>query len=110
MAFNENNLVKLTLQSYGDLFLEYLDRSHNDDRDALLLYLARTIAHPDPALYQKMLELCHIKEDHPFMLNPCLRGNDRFIFMIHMEPSELTLPLLESGIDLLQNLHNRLVA
>tara|TARA_B100001248_G_scaffold262737_1_gene262015 strand:+ start:17894 stop:18223 length:330 start_codon:yes stop_codon:yes gene_type:complete len=109
MAFNEHNVVKLSIKTYGDLFLELLDRN-NDDRDVLLLYLVRNVRYPHLEHYQKMLELCHLREDHPFMVNPCLRGDDRFIFMIHMVPDEVTVSSLNAGIDLLQSLHNRLAA
>jgi type III secretion system chaperone SycN len=94
--------LSLSFEHRGTLVFE-------QSADHLLMYLQRGFdPFGDDAILHKALQRCHYQENHPFQVSVGLRGEDALIFSLRLRESEISLPALESGLELLTELHNGL--
>lgn len=101
LRFNQQSTLYLGMQSMGDLYFEKLDGK-------ILIYLIRDLDFPSAEAYRQALLACHPRERHPLPVNAGLRGEQRFAFSILLTEEEFALPTLETCLDLLPRLHNRI--
>lgn len=101
LAFNENNVIHLELESIGDLYLE-------DAAPYLLIYLIKKIENPSLKLYQRALTLCHYKQKNPYPTSTGLYEEDKLAFLIRIPYDEISESNLEKGILFLNKLHEQI--
>jgi type III secretion system chaperone SycN len=101
LAFNENNIIHLELESIGDLYLEDVARY-------LLIYLIKKIENPGLKVYQKALTLCHYKQKNPYPTYTGLYEDDKLAFLIRMPHEEISESNLEKSIFFLNKLHEQI--
>jgi type III secretion system chaperone SycN len=102
LAFNENQAVHLKLERDGHLYFE-----HAPEAKVVTVALARTIQAPKAELWQEALALCHREQRHPIPVNAGLAPGERLAFFVRFGDEEISLPGVESAIQLLTRLHQR---
>lgn len=102
LAFNEQHVIHLELETIGDLYLE-------EASPHLLIYLIKKIENPSLKVYQKALTLCHYKQKNPYPTYTGLYEEDKLAFLIKMPYEEISESNLEKSILFLNKLHEQIV-
>ena len=100
LAFNDSNVVSLKFEVTGDLYIERMD-------DGILVYVMREIDRPSKEIYAAALELCHWRHNHPFAVNPALRGDRHLVFAVNLTEAEFSMPTMEQLLQFLGQLHDQ---
>ena len=100
---SEQGRMRLNIENVGELSVETADGG-----DTVLVYLVRRLFQPSAAAYRKMLELCGPRERLAYPVQAALRGDDRAAFCVRLRQDEFQLPALETALDQLRRLHDRL--
>ena len=103
LAFDDRGVVNLMFQRSGALYFERID-------DGLLAYLCREMDRPSAAVYAAALGLCHWRHNHPRAVNPALRRDRVLVFAARLREDEVSVPVLEQTIGLLQRLHDQIAS
>ncbi|PWU07414.1 MAG: hypothetical protein C5B43_00425 [Verrucomicrobia bacterium] len=100
LAFNENKIIHLTLETIGELYFE-------ENPPHLLLYLIKKIENSDLKVYQKILTLCHFKQKNPYPTFAGLYENDNLAFLVKIPYEQISESNIEKSIAFLNKLHEQ---
>lgn len=102
LAFNDNNVIHLELETIGDLYLE-------ESPPYLLMYLTKKIENPSLKAYQEALTLCHYKQKNPYPTYAGLYEEDNLVFLIRIPHEQISESTIEKGISFLNKLHEQIL-
>jgi len=100
LAFNDDNVIHLELETIGDLYLE-------ESPPYLLIYLIKKIENPSLKAYQEALTLCHYKQKNPYPTYTGLYENDNLVFLIRIPYAQISESNIEQNIAFLNKLHEQ---
>ncbi len=103
LAFNENQVVHFNIETVGDLYIQA-----NPEAEEILIYLLKEIPFASKDVYQKALSLGHYQEKNPYPVYVALLGEKGLIFAISLTSSQCDLPSLQTAIEHLTKLHERI--
>ncbi len=103
LQLKSNGSVVLALQSIGTLTLEVAGPT----KDAVLISLARPLAHPTNVNLSRLLAATHYRARLPVRLQLGV-FRDELILAVILAPEELTLPKIHEVIQVLDRQHQAL--
>ena len=103
LAFNENGVVSLDMDSLGVLQIE---RSGS----RVTLCLARPLPQHDDQVCRAALAQCHYRDMGAYPVSAGLRNNDTLVFLVHVPERAFSIPELEHCFDALVRAHDAATA
>ncbi len=100
LQFNEQGILKLDIEGLGSLFIEKAEA-------LVALYLIKPLDFPTLYTFKQALAFCHPNENPLCPVSAGLSREEELAFITHLLPSEFNLPNLETRIEGLKQLHNR---
>jgi type III secretion system chaperone SycN len=95
--------INLVFEKSGTLFIE---RQESD----LVLYVARQVPPHEDRWAEAALALCHPRQRWPLPVRAGLRGDDTLVLITRIAEREVSVPTLQSAVELLFRLHDKAAA
>ncbi|MBL9157788.1 MAG: CesT family type III secretion system chaperone [Verrucomicrobiales bacterium] len=106
LTLGESGRLALSFGDYGELFFEKRPGEHYGE-EILLVCLARDHGHQPEQAALRALEACHPLRMPREIVNVALALDGRLVLIIRLEEREVSLPSLESNLQLLKGLHDQ---
>jgi type III secretion system chaperone SycN len=101
VEFEKNRILKLKLESFGDLYLEQHD-------PYLVIYIMREHNPVSFSKLTKALFFTHFKERKPFPVSSGLYRDFGVVFLIKLHYEDVVLENINKAVEYLFGLHERL--
>ncbi len=101
LQLNDKGLLELAIDSVGTLFIEKTE-------NLVTFYLIRPLSYPKLETFKQALAFCHPKEKLESPVCAGMTRSDELAFITHLSPANFTIPNLETSIEVLKKLHNRI--
>lgn len=98
LRFPDSGAVTMQFERTGSLNFEKID-------DAVLVYLVRSLDRPDADVFERALDACHWRHNHPYPVQAGLGGDTRLSFSVRIPDAEFQLPTIERIVDFLKQMH-----
>jgi type III secretion system chaperone SycN len=103
LQLGDQAVLNLVFEKSGTLFIERQEAE-------LVLYVARQVAAHDDRRAEAALALCHPRQRWPLPVRAGLRGDDTLVLITRIPEREVSVPALQSAVELLFRLHDKAAA
>lgn len=106
LALGDSGRLALAFGDFGELFFEKRPGEHHGE-EMLLVCLARDHGHNPERVALRALEACHPRRLPRELVNVALALDGRLVLIVRLGEREVSLPSLESTLQLLKGLHDQ---